>query len=173
MSSTAMFEIMCRQFIGGATSWFRSLVSGESSDRTAGYPPKGQKSVPVPSVSEVVGTCEVVPPEYDFDPNMMRLPYGDWYETEVGKAAFPGTRHYGGSGTIHQTGEVNVEIRHGDVVSVWYRCQLLPFTVSHVDGARAYSMNEAYKEPLPTIAGMELVDPEPGLTGGDNSVAYG
>lgn len=51
-------------------------------------------------------------------------------------------RFYGGDGTIHETGHVDVVLdENGDVSAVWFRCALLPFkqadrrvTVSEVSG---------------------------------------
>lgn len=38
---------------------------------------------------------------------------------------------YGGNGTIHSTGTVDVQLnKDGDVVAVWFRCRMLPFTQS-------------------------------------------
>jgi len=38
---------------------------------------------------------------------------------------------YGGDGTIHSTGTVDVQLnKDGDVVAVWFRCRMLPFTQS-------------------------------------------
>lgn len=52
---------------------------------------------------------------------------------------------YGFDRTIHQTGEVNVELdKDGNVVSVWYRCRTLPFTQTIVDDERAGMMRESY-----------------------------
>lgn len=59
----------------------------------------------------------------------------------------PKTRVYGHDKTWHQTGEVNVELYEGRVVSVWFRCSLLPFTQTEVDLVRAGSMNRAYQPP--------------------------
>lgn len=50
------------------------------------------------------------------------------------------SRYYGDGGTIHATGTVDIEIFEGRVVSVWYRCQLLPFTERWVDEGRAAEM---------------------------------
>jgi hypothetical protein len=43
-------------------------------------------------------------------------------------------RHvYGAGGTIHQTGTIDVQVdEDGEVVGVWFRCLLLPFTVHQV-----------------------------------------
>ncbi len=38
---------------------------------------------------------------------------------------------YGDLGTVHGTGEVNIQQnKDGRVINVWFRCQVLPFTVS-------------------------------------------
>ncbi len=52
-------------------------------------------------------------------------------------------RRYGDNKTIHRTTDVNVEIGpEGDVVSVWFRCALLPFTETRVGHRRAVDMRE-------------------------------
>lgn len=77
------------------------------------------------------------------------------------RALFPGrVRHYGDDGTIHRTGEVNVELHHGRVVAVWFRCALLPFTQEVVGEGRARDM-EACNRRLPRITAVDFVDPEP------------
>lgn len=60
---------------------------------------------------------------------------------------------YGYDRTIHQTGEVNVELdKDGKVVSVWYRCRTLPFTQTIVDDERAGMMRDSYVDyPAPGI----------------------
>jgi hypothetical protein len=56
------------------------------------------------------------------------------------------SRRYGGSGTIHRTEEVNVELdSDGKVVAVWFRCAMLPFTQHVVSDERAAEMREASK----------------------------
>jgi len=54
----------------------------------------------------------------------------------------PGGFFYGGGGTIHDCGEVNVERDPvtGEVVAVWFRCMMLPFTDSKADAMRSTSM---------------------------------
>jgi hypothetical protein len=43
----------------------------------------------------------------------------------------PQENFYGGDGTWHQTGHVDVQLnKDGDVVAVWFRCRMLPFTQS-------------------------------------------
>lgn len=68
------------------------------------------------------------------------------------------SRYYGDGGTIHSSGEVNVEIdQKGKVVAVWFRCQMLPFDQTIVDEERARSMRSVTD--LPRITGVELLDP--------------
>lgn len=84
------------------------------------------------------------------------------------RALFPGAarQHYGDEGTIHQTGEVNVEVdRHGRVVGVWFRCALLPFTESVVSWERARDMRHAYQRAaFPRIAAIDFVRPAASTT---------
>jgi hypothetical protein len=70
------------------------------------------------------------------------------------------TRVYGHDRTIHRTGEVNVELdKKGNVVSVWYRCQTLPFTQTVVDDDRATSMTRMYEnQPASFIEAIEFKD---------------
>ena len=77
------------------------------------------------------------------------------------RALFPGqVRHYGDDGTIHRTGEVNVEVdKQGRVVSVWFRCSLLPFTQKMVDEGRAEDMRGIRQDRLPKITAIDFVDP--------------
>lgn len=54
---------------------------------------------------------------------------------------------YGGSGTIHQNGALDVEVApDGTVVAIWFRCAQLPFNVSHVGKERAASMRSSQKQ---------------------------
>ena len=155
-SSTFMAEVMFRQIAGGAMGWLRSLVRGDTSDRAAqpdlmhlvvdeGLRREANLFSPITTIDDTDDTGSN--PDGEFS--------GAWEETEVGRAA---GRFYGDGTTIHSTGTLDVEVRHGEVVAVWYRCQMLPFTVAHVDGARAYSMREAYQFPTPRIAGVYLED---------------
>jgi hypothetical protein len=67
-----------------------------------------------------------------------------------------GLRYYGSDMTIHSGGEVNVEVdKHGCVVSVWFRCQPLPFTETVVRPARADEMRRMYERQPP--ADLEAV----------------
>lgn len=77
------------------------------------------------------------------------------------RALFPGrVRHYGDDGTIHRTGEVNVELdRRGRVVAVWFRCAMLPFTQHVVEDARAQDMYSVRWQDLPKITAIDFVDP--------------
>ena len=65
---------------------------------------------------------------------------------------------YGHDKTIHRTGHVDVEVdTEGRVVSVWYRCQPLPFFQTTVWKARADEMDGLYqKMPMPSIESIEL-----------------
>jgi hypothetical protein len=74
---------------------------------------------------------------------------------------------YGFDKTIHRTKLLNVEVdKNGKVVSVWYRCMLLPFDQTIVDDYRANSMNHCYEQnPPPDIEGIALMtklDPDAG-----------
>jgi hypothetical protein len=41
---------------------------------------------------------------------------------------------YGGTGTIHRTGTIDIVTdEHGVIKQVWFRCRELPFTVSRYD----------------------------------------
>lgn len=71
------------------------------------------------------------------------------------KAASP-ARYYGDGGTIHATGSIDIEIFEGRVVSVWYRCQLLPFTQRWVTPERAVEMTG--HSPRVTITGLNVRD---------------
>ena len=67
-------------------------------------------------------------------------------------------RYYGGDMTIHSGGEVNVELDDdGKVVSVWFRCQPLPFTQTVTDPRRADEMRRMYeRSPAPGIDAVVL-----------------
>jgi hypothetical protein len=65
-------------------------------------------------------------------------------------------RFYGDGGTIHNTAHLDVEIGpDGHVVSVWFRCQILPFVEHRVDADRATSMASASRF-APDIHGVEV-----------------
>ena len=68
-------------------------------------------------------------------------------------------RVYGHQGTIHQTTQLDVETdKHGNVVAVWFRCQLLPFQQVTVDDQRAKEMTRDGGEHLPSLVAVELQD---------------
>jgi hypothetical protein len=78
---------------------------------------------------------------------------------------------YGHNKTIHQSGEVNVEVdSKGNVVSVWFRCALLPFTQSVVPCDRAREMRSAYTREMKGIVAVEFSD-EP-YTGRENEKGF-
>lgn len=66
------------------------------------------------------------------------------------------SRFYGGDNTIHQTEQLQVEVSNGRVVSVWFRCQMLPFEQVDVGGSRVDEMTD---NPYPTtvrLIGVQL-----------------
>lgn len=67
---------------------------------------------------------------------------------------------YGHDKTIHRTETVDVEIdpTTGEVVAVWFRCALLPFSQSQVSRSRADDMRAAYKHPPRGIVAIEFAD---------------
>jgi hypothetical protein len=68
-----------------------------------------------------------------------------------------GIRYYGGDGTVHGNGEVNVELdRWGRVVAVWFRCQPLPFTQNVVQDSRAENLRGMYESQPPIIDAIVL-----------------
>jgi hypothetical protein len=79
---------------------------------------------------------------------------------EAAKLTDPNARYYGDGGTIHASGEVNVEVLNGEVVSVWFRCQMLPFSAHQVSEYRAAEMRDAFKNLSETtrISGVEIID---------------
>lgn len=77
--------------------------------------------------------------------------------SEVVEALNPDApRFYGGVGTIHRTGHLDVEIHDGKVVSVWFRCQPLPFQQSDVDAVRAKDMRRCYEDLKLELHGVEV-----------------
>jgi hypothetical protein len=65
-------------------------------------------------------------------------------------------RYYGGDGTIHSGGEVNVELdKRGRVVAVWFRCQPLAFTQSTAHPGRVREMDDMYAQGA--IPGLDAV----------------
>lgn len=72
------------------------------------------------------------------------------------------SRYYGDGGTIHHTGHLDVEVRDGQVVSVWFRCQPLPFKQTDVGESRGREMESMYAEVRDIqLTGVEVLDPEP------------
>ena len=64
----------------------------------------------------------------------------------------PNEFRYGDGNTIHDSGDVNVELGPtGEVCAVWYRCRLLPFTQNVVPDTRVASMLEVPLATLPKI----------------------
>lgn len=72
--------------------------------------------------------------------------------------AKPG-RYYGDGGTIHGSTELDVETDDiGNVVAVWFRCQMLPFEQRRVDSGRASEMRNAYAYRQGRLTGVEVID---------------
>lgn len=70
---------------------------------------------------------------------------------------------YGDEGTIHRTGEVNVERgQDGTVVAVWFRCRTLPFSDSRISEPREATLREAYAE-MPPPGLKAVIFEAPGL----------
>lgn len=67
------------------------------------------------------------------------------------------SRYYGDGTTIHHTGYLDVETHEGEVVAVWFRCQMLPFQQVEVDGIRAPEMRH-HQPYLPSLTGVEVRD---------------
>jgi len=63
--------------------------------------------------------------------------------------------YYGDGGTIHGNMSLDVEVYKGKVVSVWYRCAMLPFEEHKVNKQRAEEMRNGTD--LPAINGIELL----------------
>lgn len=64
---------------------------------------------------------------------------------------------YGNEDTWHQSTKLDVEVDvHGNVVAVWFRCQMLPFEEHVVDNARANEMNSHNGELALEIQSVKL-----------------
>lgn len=73
------------------------------------------------------------------------------------KAGAP--RVYGFDMTIHQTEVLDVEVRNGEVVAVWFRCQPLPFNQSNTGEVRAQEMRGMYAgSPMPGLLAVTVKD---------------
>lgn len=71
------------------------------------------------------------------------------------KLAAP-ARYYGDGGTIHGTGWLDIEVVDGRIITVWFRCQQLPFR--QID--RAQPRCDPTQPPaLPVLTGVEVLDP--------------
>jgi hypothetical protein len=67
---------------------------------------------------------------------------------------------YGRNNTIHRTKLLNIEVdvKTGEVVSVWFRCLALPFDVTKVDKQRADELKYMYKET--DVVGINAIEIE-------------
>lgn len=82
----------------------------------------------------------------------------DPYDARQALCKETGTRYYGDGGTIHGTTHLDVEVHDGRVVSVWFRCQPLPYRQVEVAFARADSMTESYRTNKIALHGVEVKD---------------
>lgn len=65
---------------------------------------------------------------------------------------------YGYDKTLHQTGEINVEVYDGNVISCWFRCMALPFTQTNINRSRAADMLDMYSTNVDNnIVGIDIV----------------
>lgn len=67
-----------------------------------------------------------------------------------------GRRYYGDGNTIHGTLHLDVEVRRGEVVAVWFRCQPLPFKQRDVDVQRAIGMKQMYEGTKTELHGVDV-----------------
>lgn len=65
-------------------------------------------------------------------------------------------RFYGNGGRVHRTGHLDIEVLDGKVVSVWFRCQPLPFKQCDVDVVRAKDMRRMYHDFKCELHGVEV-----------------
>lgn len=72
--------------------------------------------------------------------------------------ARPG-RFYGDGGTVHGTGHLDVETFNGEVIAVWFRCQMLPFQQVVIDEQRANSVKSRDGVGV-RVRGIEVIDGE-------------
>jgi hypothetical protein len=92
----------------------------------------------------------------------MKLVWRSWRKPDIfaqkQALAAPG-RYYGDGGTIHDSTYLDVETHNGEVVAVWFRCQMLPFRQIEESALRAAEMRRGY--PAGTrLTGVEILDPE-------------
>lgn len=66
------------------------------------------------------------------------------------------TRRYGDNNTIHDTNHIDISLdEKGNVVAIWFRCQMLPFVVSKFPtNPKGYPSNKY----LPKIQAIILQD---------------
>lgn len=78
------------------------------------------------------------------------MPNKDWKDRQK-LAQKDDAFYYGDGGTIHDSGEVNIERdeKTGKVVAVWFRCMMLPFTDHVVGEGRAQDMMSSYETVAP------------------------
>ncbi len=71
-------------------------------------------------------------------------------------------REYGRNITIHSSEHVDVETdAMGNVVSVWFRCQIIPFKQTRVSRDRQKDMAEIYaSKHVPKLLSITIMDRE-------------
>lgn len=66
---------------------------------------------------------------------------------------------YGNADTWHHSTALDVETdKQGNVVGVWFRCQLIPFKQHIVDDARSSEMARAFKDLNVELHAVKLKD---------------
>lgn len=88
-------------------------------------------------------------------PGTLWWPFDRWNRKQ--RLAAP-SRFYGDGGTIHDTGWLDVEVHNGQVVGVWFRCQQLPYRVTHVTAQRHLDMTRTAGGDPCIITGVEVRD---------------
>jgi hypothetical protein len=82
---------------------------------------------------------------------------GTLFDVKQEAARESGARYYGDGGTIHGTHTLDIELdEDGNVASVWFRCQLLPFRTWTRSGDKPCRDN-----PDIWINGIEIQDTHP------------
>jgi hypothetical protein len=86
------------------------------------------------------------------------------WQRKQAAARLTGARYYGDGGTIHGTTYLNIETdSKGDIVSVWFRCQALPYEIITVDDQRADEMCSMYKIMIEPVSENHVYKPEYGM----------
>lgn len=86
----------------------------------------------------------------------MRIP--TWLRWRLKQRIAAPASYYGDGGTVYSTGHIDVEMYHGEVVGVWFRCKFLPFRVHQVELRRALTLDEARFFEHERITGIETIN---------------